>query len=156
MLWRKRVNKLLDAQIIVPLRYFEWVANLVLVNDASIPSLARLLPSGPYFSSRPEELKDSSDSLSGIFPTHRFSSSCDPPSLTSRRIGTHDFVSPTVKRYTLGSLRSDALIYTDFLFPLSRLQLYRGFSTRDTKLLVLQPPIPDAPKCRYMCGLTFQ
>jgi hypothetical protein len=27
----KEVKKLLDAQIIVPLRYFEWVANLVLV-----------------------------------------------------------------------------------------------------------------------------
>jgi hypothetical protein len=31
----KEVKKLLDAQIIVPLRYFEWVANLVLVRKKS-------------------------------------------------------------------------------------------------------------------------
>ena len=31
----KEVKKLLDAQIIVPLRYSEWVANLVLVKKKS-------------------------------------------------------------------------------------------------------------------------
>jgi hypothetical protein len=99
-------------------------------------------------SPRPEELKGSSDSLSGIFLTHGFSSS-RPSLLYFRRIETRDFAIPTVEHYTLGFPRPKALVYVDFLFLLSRLRLYRDFATRNTKLSVVQLPICEASKRRY-------
>jgi hypothetical protein len=66
------------------------------------------------------------------------------PSLTSRRIRTRDFASPTVEHYTLGSPRSNMSVNANFPFSSFGISLYHDFATHDTKLLVLQPSIPEA------------